>query len=91
MIKGSTVIFNDEYISELQRHKDNTKKQLDNTIDSRAKAELEEKFNYFTKKLEYALDFQDTVEQVINVEIPKIATVRTVSGMTIPIRIVQVI
>lgn len=91
MIKGSTVIFNDEYISELQRHKDNTRRQLDNTIDSKVKRELEEKFNYLSKKLEYALDFQDTVDQVINVEVPKITTVRTIGGVTLPLRIIQII
>lgn len=91
MIKGSTVIFNDEYISELQRHKDNARRQLENTIDSRARIALEEKFNYLSKKLEYALDFQDTVDQVINVEVPKITTVRTISGVTLPLRIIQII
>ena len=91
MIKGSTIIFNDEYISELKRHIDNARRQLDTTIDSKVRQELEEKVDYLSKKLEYALDFQDTVHQVINVEVPRITTVKTISGVTLPLRIVQII
>ena len=91
MIKGSTIIFNDEYISELKRHIDNARRQLDTTIDSKVRQELEEKVDYLSKKLEYALDFQDTVDQVINVEVPRITTVKTISGVTLPLRIVQII
>ena len=91
MIKGNTVIFNEEYISELNRHRDGAKKQLDTTIDSKVRRGLEREIDYFTKKLEYALDFQDTVDQVINVEIPQITAIKTVSGVVLPIRIVQII
>ena len=91
MIKGSTIIFNDEYISELKRHIDNDRRQLDTTIYSKVRQELEEKVDYLSKKLEYALDFQDTVDQVINVEVPRITTVKTISGVTLPLRIVQII
>ena len=91
MIKGSTIIFTDDYISELKRHRDNAKKQLDVEIDLDVKKELEKKFMYFHNKVEHALDFQDVVEEVINVEVPRITTIKTISGIVVPAKNVQVL
>lgn len=91
MIKGSTVIFTDEYISELKRHRDNAKKQLEVEIDTRLREDLEKKYLYFHNKVEHALDFQDVVEEVINVDIPRITTIRTIKGLVIPIKNIQII
>lgn len=91
MIKGSTIIFNEEYISEIERHISNVEKQLKNEITPDKRYALKEKLDKLNAKLEYALDFQDCLEEVLNVDILKLATVRTMSGLVLPLNIVKVI
>ena len=80
MIQGSTIIFNDEYISEINRHINNTEQKLKCEVIPNERQKLEE-----------AMDFQDTVSELINVDIPRIAAVKTVSGIVLPLRNVQVL
>lgn len=91
MIKGSTIIFNDEYISEIKRHLDNIKSKLDIEVIPDAREELQEKYKFFSNKLDEAMDFQDTAEELINIDIPRIAAVKTLSGTVLPLKNIQVL
>lgn len=91
MIQGSTIIFNDEYISEINRHINNTEQKLKCEVIPNERQKLEEHLNYLQTKLDEAMDFQDTVSELINVDIPRIAAVKTVSGIVLPLRNVQVL
>lgn len=91
MIIGSTIIFNDDYISEIKRHRDNIQRKLDNEVIPDAREELQEKYKFFDNKLEEAMDFQDVASEFINIDVPRIAAVRTISGAVLPLRNVQVL
>ena len=91
MIKGSTIIMNDDYISELTRHRDNWIKKAKVETNPHLREQLEQKAEYLNQKLESALEFQDTVDEIINVEVPRIMAIRTIGGLVIPAKNVQVV
>ena len=78
MIPGNTIIYNDEYISELQRFKDITEQKLNHEISPDVRAKLEEAYKNICHKIDDALEFQEVVEELINVEVPRIAAVKTI-------------
>ena len=91
MIKGSTVIMSEDYIADLTRHRDTYKKLMENEPYFDAQAKYRTKYEMYEEKLNKALEFQDTIEEIINVEIPKISVVKTVTGLAIPLRNLQVL
>ena len=91
MIKGSTIIMSEAYIDELTRHKDNWTKKLNVETNPGIREKIQNKVTYLENKLEDALEFQDIVDEIINIDIPRITSVRTISGLVIPINNVQVL
>lgn len=91
MIEGSTVIMNEAYIAELTRHRDMCKKKLDKETFPKIREELAEKYTRYDNMLNQALDFQDTIVEVINIDIPKLTSIRTMSGLVLPLKNVQVL
>jgi hypothetical protein len=91
MIKGSTVIFNEAYIEELTRLRDNCQSKLEMETFFKERQKLEEQLNMYQTKLDKALDFQDVLDEVIHIDVPQITTVRTVSGVVLPLKNIKVI
>ena len=91
MIKGSTVIMSEEYIDELVRHKNifEEKLKLEDIPDK--KEVLKQRIEFFKNKINEAEEFQDTIEEVINYEIPSMALIKTVTGIVIPVSNVKVL
>lgn len=89
MIKGSTVIFNEKYIEELTRHRDICKHKFDIENMPSQKEKLQKELNAWNEKLDWALNFQDTVDFVHNMEIPKITVCKTITGLEIPAKNLQ--
>lgn len=91
MIKGSTIIMSEAYIEELTRHKNNFQAILANTDIPDQQDILKERIRIFNQKIEEAMDFQDTVEEILNLDIPKMTVVKTVNGLVLPIANVKVL
>lgn len=91
MIKGSTVIFNEAYIDELTRLRDNCRNRLEMETFVKQRQKLEQELEMLERKLNIALDFQDVLEEVIHIDVPAITTVKTVSGMVLPLKNIDVI
>ena len=91
MIKGSTVIFNEAYIEELTRLRDNCQNKLEMETFFKERQKLEEQLNMYQTKLDRALDFQDVLDEVIHIDVPQITTVRTVSDVVLPLKNIKVI
>jgi hypothetical protein len=91
MKNGTTVIMNDEYISELTRHRDMYLKQVENEVLPDAYEKVLQKYKYFEAKLNEAIEFSDTVEEIVNLDIPRLTAVKTISGLVLPIKHVQII
>ena len=91
MIKGSTIIMNEEYINELTRHRDNWSKKLKVETNPGIREKIEDKVKYLNTRLEEALEFQDTIDEIINVDVPRITSVKTISGLVLPIKNIQVL
>ena len=91
MIKGATIILSDEYINELTRHKDNLEQQilLEDIPDK--KARIQSRFDIMSKKLDEALEFQDVVDEIVNLEIPNMAVVKTMTGLVLPLANIKVL
>ena len=91
MKKGNTVIFNDEYIDEVIRHRDIAKKKYEVENMPNQKARLKEELDAWENKLAWAEEFQDTIDTLVNVEIPKITAIKTMGGYEYPAKYLQVI
>ena len=91
MIEGSTVIMSQEFIDELIRHRDICKKKLEHEFSIPARNELQKKYDHLEKSISNALDFQDTIVEIINVDIPRITAVRTATGLVLPIKNVKIL
>ena len=91
MIEGSTVIFNEQYIEELTRHRDYHKKRFETEDNPYRKQEYQKSYENFENKLTEALDFQDTIQDVINIDVPRITVIRTINGVVLPLRNIKVI
>ena len=91
MISGATVIFNDEYIDEVTRHRDNAKKKYEVEDLPEKKAQAKKAYESWETKLDWALNFQETIDRVINCEVPNITVVKTISGYELPAKILQTV
>lgn len=91
MINGSTVIFNEDYIDEITRHRDIAKRKYDVENMPNLKEKLKKEYEAWENKLEWSLNFQDTVDFVQNMEIPKITVCKTLSGLEIPAKNLQTV
>lgn len=91
MIKGSTIIMSDEFISELTRHKDICKKKLDIEMMPEAREELTRRYELLEEKLNQALEFQDVIDEVVNLDMPRLTAVKTINGLVLPIKNVQIL
>mgnify|MGYP003290131074 CR=1 FL=1 len=91
MVKGTTVIFNDEYVDEIIRHRDISKKKYENENMESIKAKHLKNYKAWEQKLDWALNFQDTVDSFINVEVPSITVCKTMGGLELPAKHLQVI
>ena len=91
MVNGTTVIFNEDYIEEIERHRDIAKKKYDVENMPNQKEKNRKEYESWENKLEWALNFQDTVDFVQNMEVPKITVCKLMSGLEIPAKHLQVI
>lgn len=91
MITGATVIYNDVYIEELTRHLEAAKKKYEMEDMPDAKELALKQYKSLEEKLNWVMSFQDTVEQVFNVEVPSIMVIKTMTGFELPAKVVQVI
>ena len=91
MIKGSTIIMNDDYIDEVTRHRDIWEKKLKIETNPEIRNRIQDKVNYLNEKLEDALEFTDTVDEIINIDIPRLTSVKTITGLVLPIKNIQVV
>lgn len=89
MIEGSTVIFNEAYIDELTRHRDIAKRRYEIENMPAPKEKLKKEYEAWDKKLEWSLNFQDTVDFVQNLEVPSITVCKLVSGLAVPAKNLQ--
>jgi hypothetical protein len=91
MINGSTIIMNDEYIEELTRHRNICEKNLKEEIVPAKQAKLEEKLNYWNNKINEAMEFQDVIDEVLNLDMPRLMVVKTISGLVLPLKHIQIV
>lgn len=91
MVKGSTVIFNEDYIDEVTRHRDNWQRKYDVENMPNQKEKNKKELERWEAKLEWSINFQDTVDFVQNMEVPAITVVKTLQGYEIPAKHLQVI
>ena len=91
MIKGSTVIMSSAYINEIDSYISLLQTKLSKETNERKKSELQSQIDSYTDKLEKALAFQDTIDEVLNIDMPRLTLVKTMRGTVIPIKNVQVL
>lgn len=91
MIQGSTVIFNDEYIAEVERHRNSAKKKYEIENMPEKKAEYKKKYEAWEQKLDWALNFQDTVDRIENLDVPAIRVCKTFTGLALPAKHLQAV
>lgn len=91
MIKGTTVIFNDEYIDEVTRLRDIAKRKYDVENVPSNKEKLLKEYTHWENKLEWAMNFQDTVDFIQNMEVPAITICKTITGLEIPAKNLQTV
>lgn len=91
MIKGTTVIFNEEYIGELERHRDNAKKKFEVEDVPEFKQKAQKYLDACEKRLEWATEFRDTVDHFVHLDVPNITGVVTVGGYELPAKHLQVL
>ena len=88
-MNGSTVIYNDEYIDEITRHRDIAKRKWETENMTVAKEKLFKEYENWEYKLEDAISFQDTVEYVHQMDIPNLTVCKTLTGRVIPAKNLQ--
>jgi hypothetical protein len=91
MLKGTTVIFNEEYIDEVVRHRDIAKRKYEQEHMPNNKERLQKEYEAWERKLEWSLNFQDSVDFVQNMEVPKITVCKTIGGLEIPAKHLQAV
>lgn len=86
---GTKVIFNNEYIDELIRHRDiaKTRYYVETSVEAKEKAKQE--LDYWEDKLKWAEEFQDTIDEIKDMNIPKLTVVKTMSGHEYPAKYLQ--
>lgn len=85
------VIFNEEYIDELTRHRDILQHKLSIEMMPNEKVKYKRMLDDMQHRLDWSIDFQDTVAEVKNIDIPKISIVKTIHGYELPLRNIQII
>ncbi len=88
---GSTVIFNNDYIEELIRHRDIAKRKYDVENLPKEKEQAKRVYEHWEQKLQWAEEFQDTIEEIKNMSIPNLTAIKTMGGHEYPIKYLQVI
>lgn len=91
MEKGQTVIFNNDYIEQIIRHKDITQRKYQIENMPQEKQKLKQKLDAWEQLLEKAECFQGIIREVKNKEIEKLATIVTMEGTEYPAKHLQVI
>ena len=91
MIKGSTVIMSSAYIYEIDSYISLLQTKLSKETHERKKSELQSQVDIYTDKMEKALAFQDTIDEILNIDMPRLTLVKTMRGSVIPIKNVQVL
>lgn len=91
MINGSTIIMNDEYIEELTRHRDICEQNLKEEIVPAKQEKLEERLRYWENKINEAIEFRDVIDEVLNLDMPRLMVVKTISGLVLPLKHIQIL
>ena len=91
MKNGSTIIMNEEYIEELIRHRDICDETLKEEIVPNKQEKLKEKLKYWNNKINEAIEFRDVIDEVLNLDMPRLMVVKTISGLVLPVKHVQIL
>jgi len=91
MKQGTTVIFNQDYIDELIRHRDIAQKKYDVENIESQKLKAKQNLQMCEQRLEFAENFRDTIFEIKNMDIPHITAVKTMDGHEFPASVLQVI
>ena len=88
---GATVIFNEEYIDEIIRHRDIAKRKYEVENMPKEKEKCKQSLDAWEQKLEWAESFQDSIDHIKHLDIPNLTVVRTMGGYAYPAKYLQVI
>ena len=88
-MNGAKVIFNEAFIDEITRHRDFSKHKYDIENMPEMKNKLLKEYEAWNKKLDWALNFQDTIAYVRNMDTPKLTVCKMVSGLELPAKNLQ--
>ncbi len=91
MQKGDTVIFNNDHIEELTRHRDKWLQVAQIEKLPQYQENANQQLAYYEKQLDWALQFQQAVTAIKYEDVPQITTILTESGMEIPANRLQTI
>ena len=91
MKKGQTVIFTDDYIDTIIRHRDITKQKYQVENMPGEKQKLKQKLDAWEQALEKAECFQGVIREVKNKDIEKLMSVVTMEGSEYSAKDLQVI
>lgn len=91
MIQGTKVIFNNDYIEEITRHRDNAQKVWENELMPDAKEKAKKALDSWEDRLEWALSFEDILDEVKNVDVPNITIFKTMGGYELPAKHIQIV
>lgn len=91
MKQGTTVIFNQDYIDELVRHRDIAQRKYDVENIESQKQKAKAVLDAYQQRLEFAENFQDTILEIKNMDVPHITAIKTMGGQEYPASVLQVI
>ena len=91
MQKGTKVIFNQDYIDEITRHRDIAKRKYEVENLPKEKQEAKQVYDYWERKLEFAENFQDTIMELKHTDLPNLTVVKTMNGGEYALKSLQVI
>lgn len=91
MRQGTKVIFNQDYIDEVIRHRDIAQHKFNVENMPQQKENARKELEKWEQKLEFAENFQDTIEEIKHMDIPKLTAIKTMGGYEYPASCFQVI
>lgn len=91
MKQNTKVIFNEYYIDEITRHRDIAKRKYETENLPAEKERAKKIYDKLEQKLTWAEEFQDTIDQVRNSNIPNLTVITTMGGYEFPASYLQLV
>lgn len=91
MKQGTTVIFNEEYIDTLTRHRDIAQRKFDTENLPKEKEQARRNLERLENLLDKAICYQGTVQEIKYTDIPSLTVVKTMDGGEYSLKDLQVI